>query len=867
MKLRIFFALIIAIHTTVVSAMSVCGHQKKHIGLLFDVMNTTPSNILSNAENFAAYAPYLDGVSICLNNVLVNDDRGNVVTSAHFKIMSSTDRWTRDAVRKYIPTLREISKKPHLTESFLLFWMTPHDSAGRLNWADDKAWANYAENMATVAWLAKEGWMKGLMLDPEEYSRASQYSHTRKDPPYDECARLARKRGREVFSRVFMEYPDAVLFTLWYFSGLRGYADGLNLTNPTASIEDRGGLAHHFYNGILDVLPPQARIVDGCEHYSLSATKFQYFLNANSILTSVLPFVLPENITKYRSQVLAGNTMFLDMYTQTANPKSRWYHGPVDGSRLEHLRRNFVQSLSTATEYVWIYAEKSGKLFNWSNGHYSKVKTWEENIPGMTETFMLAKDPARWAAIRREKLAAEGKLVNLMADATPLKIVNPPVTKEYDYRHRKMPIVKNVRPGDRYILWVSARASVGISAKPSAGRRESVCPRVIWLKGNKQVGEISYLDVPAAVTNAMTRIEGIVTAPDGADSFIFDLACRLKADENVEYRYPSVCNALDPVKIEYPLTPIELAVGSPELLERPKPPSEEDFSMLDGGGLELDDTKVKKTKNEKPASFLKWKLDLGRNRLFNGHWMLRAWERKGKLYVSGFGSETTGGGVLDLRNVKKDIGRDIDEIDGFRDYQGITALVSPGVKRLGIRSFMGCTNLRACVVGDILMSTKPMSPISRRIALLNYISQYKGLIDTDIRFNQRHNIISGHTVVPKNTVKNVKPGELYNFMASMRRYGPGSVNILCRFRDANGRFTGASRSLSLKQPRVDGLWRDGEAVLRAPKDAAEACFEIRTELYEGNDVIEVDKFKIYKIGDPIPPWPEQFELEKGSDRK
>jgi hypothetical protein len=44
------------------------GVQKKYVGLLFDVFNTTPSNILANADQFAEYAPYLDGVAIALHN-------------------------------------------------------------------------------------------------------------------------------------------------------------------------------------------------------------------------------------------------------------------------------------------------------------------------------------------------------------------------------------------------------------------------------------------------------------------------------------------------------------------------------------------------------------------------------------------------------------------------------------------------------------------------------------------------------------------------------------------------------------------------------------------------------------------------------
>ena len=71
----------------------------------------------------------------------------------------------------------------------LLFWMTP-TGHNRINWDDDKGWANYAENMANVAWLAKEAGLKGLMLDPEEYAAQggnfAQHIHCYKDPPFRE---------------------------------------------------------------------------------------------------------------------------------------------------------------------------------------------------------------------------------------------------------------------------------------------------------------------------------------------------------------------------------------------------------------------------------------------------------------------------------------------------------------------------------------------------------------------------------------------------------------------------------------------------------------------------------------------------------
>lgn len=796
------------------------GRAKKHIGLVFDVMKTSPANILANAGKFAEHAPYLDGIAISLNNVPAVGEDGGVVISGVSSIMSGTERWTRDAVKEHIPVLREIVKKPHLGESFLLFWMTPKYCDTRLDWADDRTWANYAENMATVAWLAKEGGMKGLMLDPEEYANARQYIHTPADPAFDACAKLARQRGREVFSRIFKEYPDIVLFTLWYFGRYRGYSDGINRTNPVAYAEDAGELLHHFYNGMLDVIPPKARVVDGCEHYSLSATRYQYLFNANSVSTGVLPFVAPENIDKYRSQMLVSNTLFLDMYAQDANPKSHWYHGPVNGSRLEHLRLNFERSLMTATEYVWIYAEGAGKLFDWSDGHYADRKTWEEAIPGVTETLMLVKDPERWAAMQRKKLEAEGKLLNLVSGAKSVKLENPEKTRKCGQGERKMPSVKNIRPGERYLVGVSVRVSIGRRGKK--GRAEAACPRIVWRRKGKRLDvPPTPIAVPAGAAEDWVTAEGVVTVPDDADEMLLDLAAELNAGENVGYRFPSIRNAFSPVEFD-----------------------------------------------KAPPSSKKWVLDLKKRTLTDGNWMLEAFMHRGTLFVRGRNEKTVGSGVLDLRGFKADTGHDIGWIGRFQGCGALTAVLAPEGSRIETRSFKDCANLRALTLPDPEPDRKAVTPNDIRRVQLHKLGVGRELTDSRLRVSYKHPPMARKGCGLDVAARNVKPGELYNLRVSMRRKGAGLVYLYARFRDANRRFVGPKRTISMKSPRKeDGVWREAEVVMRAPEGAENVCFDIYADMNEGTDTFEFDDFRIYRIGDPLPVWPPEAELEKGSSRK
>ena len=177
--LRGLICLLLLIMTgSVVYAATPGGLEKKYVGLLFDVINTSPSNVLANIDKFEKNAPYLDGLALALYDVPVVKADGTVGKSEYTRIVHPTERWTRENLKSQIPVLKAIASRPNMKESFLLVWMTPKSKGTRLALTDDKAWANFAENMATMAWLAKESGLKGLMLDPEEYATAMQYIHT-----------------------------------------------------------------------------------------------------------------------------------------------------------------------------------------------------------------------------------------------------------------------------------------------------------------------------------------------------------------------------------------------------------------------------------------------------------------------------------------------------------------------------------------------------------------------------------------------------------------------------------------------------------------------------------------------------------------
>ena len=799
------------------------GLDKKYVGLFFDVFNTTPSNILANADQFAKYTPYLDGVAIGITANVV-DENGSVITAKHHQIMHRSQRWTREEIKKHLPYLKEIAKKPNLTESMLLFWMSPSGD-NRITWDDDEGWANYAENMANVAWLAKEAGLKGLMLDPEEYAaqggKFAQYIHCYKDPPFPETAKLARQRGREVFSRVFKEFPDAVIFSLWTFNKFRFWMEGGRQPFPLSNVEQSGELLTHFLNGMVDVMPPEVRVVEGSEQYSGSATQDAYKDSFISAATTAISLVAPENVAKYRSQFYFSNTHYFDMYRTNASPASLWYHGPVDGSRLEHMRLNFEQSYQVATKYVWLYGEGNGKLFNWRDGHYAKRKTWEELAPGMTETIMLVKNPLGLSAQRKSALAKEGKLVNLAKDFKGFVLEQKPGEREF--HQSKKPVAKNLKPGERYGISLNI---IERAAKKGEYRDGAAIPYAYWAKDGQPT---SAKPIAIQIDRSAKRndrgalpAELEVVVPDDANELVFDLGASLNLHERVTYWSLSVNNLLNPVN----------------------PP------------------KV-------PAA--KWVFDADKKTLSNGNWTLSATlnKKSGSLSVSGENENTTGSGVLDFTTVKADTGYIVNQIGKLKNIQSMSAFYGPDVVYARDGGLSHCSNITAVVTGAMRMPWWATTDMSKRLVSLKNLG-INTAVPTGFRiFDHRHGLISRQNPPKEICIKGVKPGELYSVGLSMKRSGPGYVYLFAHARGEGKIIKPKMRSpqIVMPGPRLENKWQSGETLIRIPEGADELFLEVSTEITEGYSRVEIDDIKIYKIGEPLPVWPAEALREKGWRRK
>ena len=392
----------------VACSLAAAASPRKFIFVGWDTGDLAPYEIVANAERLKATG--CDGVGIYPR---VQKPEGSLKTRRAYPMGAETVDGA--SLAWMIPDLRKIAATPWLRETM---FRVPGTAKKRLRWDDDAAWARYAANMGVIAATAKEGSLKGLILDSEDYFNERQYFLAPGEGDFETVAKLARRRGREVWEAVFRAFPEAVVLTYQFLSIDREYKVAVD---PVCEMRIRGDLWPMYCNGILDALPPGAKIVDGDESgYRYEAAKGDFWRNASHQLTGVLPLVAPKNRAKYRAQVSVSFGMYPDSYAYH-QPSSSWYFGPVAGSRLLHFEENLAQAVRAADEYVWFWGEhrtfvnwEGLDVRHWWDEWWPNASSLDNALPGYSDMVRGIKDPVGYV---KERLAAGG-FENLVSDAS-----------------------------------------------------------------------------------------------------------------------------------------------------------------------------------------------------------------------------------------------------------------------------------------------------------------------------------------------------------------------------------------------------------------------------------------------------------------
>ncbi len=328
------------------------------------------------------------GMAIRLNTKVVENGKEIIIKNNH--MLRPGPAWKKKWLEPFVNDLRA-AKSDKLTDNFILTATNP----GNVDWFEDEEWKLVCERFATVAWAAKEGDCRGIILDCEDYNgrHLFHYSHD-SDHSFPETWNKVRQRGQELVTALCGEYPDIKIFTFFWLGGLCGVQD-LQAHNE--------GLLVAFANGIYDKLNPRAEVIDGYETgYTLSHPGD--FFQARKNFDYDLKYLChPENVRTFRTQTTLAIPMYIDSYVNRAG---RWQKEiPENLTRLDFFKRNLSLAMKNSGEYIWLYGEQ-GKWWNKEynpgtqgilNNTYGKGRHWEEIMPGITGAVDYAREPLKFA--------------------------------------------------------------------------------------------------------------------------------------------------------------------------------------------------------------------------------------------------------------------------------------------------------------------------------------------------------------------------------------------------------------------------------------------------------------------------------------
>ena len=470
--------------------------RKKVVSFGWEWRYLTPADFARCADRIEATG--LDGVGMY---IYPKGHEGEYEWSSRW-LCEAKFTWTHEMVDDQISTLREVTGHKGLRESFIMSLAAPRK---RIGWRDDERWHRVAQSMGTMAWMAKKSGIRGLAIDPEDYSRANQYKRCAGDEPWEVLAPLARQRGREVFSEVFREYPEIAVCAFWLLSWEIGFVDA---NNSMAAAASGGNLWPAFVNGILDVMPPTAVLIDGNEwSYQYEASRREFAASAIAQRNASMGLVAPENRLKYRGQVFPGFGIYLDSYTGGATNSdgkaNKYYFGPENGSRLGHLERNLSSALRNCGEYVWFWGEQ----YTWID-HADGQKLlpdvrrakWEDKLPGLSSIVRVCSNPKAFLSHDLPLLRENGLMKNLMAEKDVGEMSASAQAKPDGSRHFacRLP-AETVKPGTHFVLAVE-----GVGDGLSVG--------YWWTGGRLPNGSLALAGSPDGRRRGVT----VISVPEGA---------------------------------------------------------------------------------------------------------------------------------------------------------------------------------------------------------------------------------------------------------------------------------------------------------------------------------------------------------------
>jgi len=257
-----------------------------------------------------------------------------------------TNRIEEIDLQRAIEDLRA-TKFQRFTDNFFRFNTTP----AKLDWFDDHS--AVINNCRVAAWFAKQGRVKGLLFDIEQYEgELFDYRKQRdaKTKSWDVYAAKVRERGREVMNAFQDGFPNSTIFLTFGYS--LPWNESQQGKRPLA--ECHYGLLAPFLDGMLDVAKGQTLLVDGNENAYRFRDTNRFAASYRAMKQELLPIVQAQE--NYARHFSFGFGLWMDCDWRKVgwdtNDFSKNFYTP------EAFEKSVRTALQTADEYVWVYSEQ-----------------------------------------------------------------------------------------------------------------------------------------------------------------------------------------------------------------------------------------------------------------------------------------------------------------------------------------------------------------------------------------------------------------------------------------------------------------------------------------------------------------------------
>jgi hypothetical protein len=267
------------------------------------------------------------------------------------------------------------------TDNFIcMISMTP-EGEEPLDWFDPE-WVSISHNAACLARVAKQGGLKGLVFDAEEYGHSLIWSYNPRGAgtgkSSDEYLKKVRERGQEFIRAVNQEYPDITILALGgYEWPYRSYG------KPAVAGEKDYRLLAAFYDGICEAATPETVLVDGYEQgYSrFGLINSKAYVDARKFVMVTCKNAVSQDTAAFDKHVQMGFPVWPDYWDGERLPffKDHPSRNPFTPGM---FRTSLANALANTDKYVWIYNQGMGWWTGDAPGAYVDALEFARTGPG-----------------------------------------------------------------------------------------------------------------------------------------------------------------------------------------------------------------------------------------------------------------------------------------------------------------------------------------------------------------------------------------------------------------------------------------------------------------------------------------------------